>query len=254
MRKGGDAARGEPDACLSVGNYYRKGYGVGMDSAAAFSWYEKAADKKSWEAMLKLSQMCRDGEGVDVDLGAAQEWAKKAIEELMPLAENGLAEAQRGLGDCYLRGWGVEQSNDLAFKWYSEAYDGRDWLGATRLAQCYTEGIGVAQNFEQAKMLLEKAAVRFCGEALNNLGECYENGNLGNEKDSVKAFDYYRKSASEGNAGGLYNVGRCCLNGIGTERNLEQAEMWLKLAAVEKGDFYSYNKKAEELLKEVQNA
>lgn len=253
-QKGRAAARGEPDACLSVGNYYRNGYGVGMDSAAAFSWYEKAAEKKSWKAMLKLSQMCRDGEGVDVDPGAEQKWAVKAVEELTPLAENGLAEAQRGLGDCYLRGWGVEQSNDLAFKWYSEAYDGRDWLGATRLARCYTKGIGVAQDFEQAKMLLEKAAIRFCGEVLNNLGECYENGNLGYEKDSAKAFDYYRKSASEGDAGGLYNVGLCYLNGVGTEKNLEQAEMWLKLAAAEKGDFYSYNKKAEELLKEIQNA
>jgi TPR repeat protein len=225
-----------------------------MDSAAAFSWYEKAAAKKSWEAMLKLASMCRDGEGCTRDLSIAEEWAVQAVEELTPLAENGLAEAQRGLGDCYLRGWGVEQSNDLAFKWYSEAYDGRDWLGATRLARCYAEGLGVAQNFEQAKMLLEKAVVRFCGEALNNLGECYENGNLGYEKDSVKAFDYYRKSASEGNAGGLYNIGRCYLNGIGMEKNLEQAEMWLKLAAAEKGDFYSYNKKAEELLKEIQNA
>ena len=247
-QKGGGAARGVADSCIDVGNYYRCGYGVEVNPKEAYEWFFKAADKKSWAAMLKLASMCRDGEGCSHDLTAAEEWAKKAVAELTPLAENGLAEAQCGLADCYANGWGVETSTETAAKWYGEAYEGRDWLAAGRLARFYASGEGVEQNLDKARELLQKAADRNAGEAEGLLGECYENGAWGFPRDAQKAFEWYRRSASEGDACGLFNVGRCYESGIGVEKDHGKAEMWLRLAAAEKGDFWGYAVKAGEML------
>ena len=249
-KDGGDGMRGMPDACVSVGNYYRCGYGVEADAKIAFGWFEKAAAKKSWEAMLKLASMCRDGEGCTRDLAVAEEWAKKAVAELTPLAENGLAEAQRGFADCHANGWGVEKSPELAAKWYGEAYDGRDWLATGRLARLYASGEGVAQDLGKAVELLTKAAEKEDAEARCHLGECYERGEWGLDTDVAKALELYRQSASEGDAGGLYNLGRCYLEGIGVEKDEEKAWFWLELADAEKGDYWGYALAASQLLKE----
>ena len=66
--------------------------------------------------------------------------------------------------------------------------------------------------------------------------------------DAAKAFELYRQSASEGDAGGLYNLGRCYLEGIGIEKDMDKAQLWLGLAAKEKGDFWGYAAKANEML------
>lgn len=247
-RKGGSASRGEPDACVSVGNLYRLGRGVERNSHSAIEWYEKAADKKSWQAMLYLADMYRTDEGLQVDLDRSNEWAVKAVAELTPLAENGLAKAQRGLADCYANGWGVDKSPKVAAKWYGEAYEGRDWLATGRLARLCASGEGGPQNIAKAVELLAKAAEKESAEARCRLGECYERGEWGLDADVTKAFELYRESASEGDAGGMYNLGRCYLEGIGIEKDKDTARLWLGLASAEKGDFWGYAVKADKML------
>ena len=247
-RKGNHASRGEPRACVSVGNLYRLGKGVERNPHSAIEWYEKAAKKKYWRAMLYLAEMYRTGEGVQVDSDRSNEWVVKAVAELTPLAENGLAKAQCGLADCYANGWGVDKSPEVAAKWYGEAYDGRDWLATGRLARLYASGEGVPQNLVKAVELLAKAAEKENAEARCRLGECYERGELGLDVNVAKSFELYRQSASEGDAGGLYNLGRCYLKGIGVEKDISKAQLWLGLASAEKGDFWGYAVKADELL------
>lgn len=246
--KGGPALRGAPDACVSVGDLYRLGRGIERSPQSAVEWYEKAAEKMSWEAMLALSKMLRVGEGVPIDLEKANEWEVKAVAELTPLAENGQSEAQRGLADCYSNGWGVEKSFKLAAKWYGEACDGRNWLAVGRLARLYAAGEGVEQDIGKAIALLAKAAGKEDAEARCRLGECYEKGEWGMDVDVAKAFELYRQSASEGDAGGLYNLGRCYLNGIGVEKNPEKVRLWLGQAAAERDDFWGYALKAADTL------
>ena len=247
-KEGGDAARGLPGACLNVGDHYRYGYGVAPDPKVALSWYEKAAAKKSWSAMMNIARMLSAGDEIAKDEEAATEWAVKAVAELKPLAENGLAEAQRALADCYATGLGVEKSTEKAGKYYAEAYEGRDWLAAARLARYYASGEGVDRDEKKSLTLLQKAADRNSGEALGLLGQCYENAELGLQGDCNKAFELYRRAASEGNVCGMYNVGRCYENGIGVQRDREKAILWLRTAVSEKGDFWGCSAKAAELL------
>jgi len=250
-QKGGGAARGLADSCVAVGNYYRHGYGVDVDAKTAYDWYVKASDKKSWVAMLKLASMCRSGEVSEVDASDADNWAKKAVQVLRPFAEDGLVDAQRALADCYANGWGVDQSCEEAVAWYVKSYEGRDWLATARLARCYAEGKCVDKDEAKAVLLLKQAAERDEGEALGYLGECYERGELGLAQDTQLAIEYYRRSAADGDACGLYNLGRCYENGIGIDKDHAKAIMWLRLAAAEKGDFGGYDKNAAALLKEL---
>ena len=91
-------------------------------------------------------------------------------------------------------------------------------------------------------------AAKESAEARCRLGECYERGEWGLDADVTKAFELYRESASEGDAGGMYNLGRCYLEGIGIEKDMDTARLWLGLSSAEKGDFWGYAIKADEML------
>ncbi len=251
LREGGAADRGEPNACLSVGDWCRFGYGMAACPKRAFEWFVRAAEKNAWEAMLRLSQMLAIGEGCKRSVGDSREWCKRAVGVLTPLAQNGLASAQRGLADCYARGWCVERSDEKAFELYAGAYEGGDWLAAGRLARMYASGRGVAKDEDKAAELLEKAVARNEGEAECLLGECFENSGWGFETNSTAAVELFRRSASGGDTGGLYNTGRCLAFGIGCAKDRRRAAYWLELAEARHGDFWGYDKKAAVLLKKI---
>ncbi len=256
FRDGGAASRGVADTCVTIGTHYICGFGVKPELDKAIFWFEKAAEKKSWSAMLQLFRIFHDGECCKPDSDKAEYWIQKALAELTPLAENGLGVAQNALAKCYSRGWGVEKSAEMAVKWFSEAYAVGNWNAATRLACCYAAGEGIAQDEAKALELLNRAVVRNNGPAQNRLGECHENGELGLPCDSGKAFELYRSAASNGNVGGLYNVGRCYAFGSGCEKSLDKAVMWLSLAAAEPSDsedLDGYYRKAVELLDSLDN-
>ena len=81
---------------------------------------------------------------------------------LLKRAEDGDAEAQNELGECYYYGKKVEEDRDLAFKWYMMA----------------------------AKQGNPKAQF--------NVGWCYARGK-GTDADNEKAYEWYKKSAEQGN-------------------------------------------------------
>jgi TPR repeat protein len=230
-KEGGDATRGLPDSCFAVGNIYRRGYGVVPDSASAFAWFEKAADKKSWKAMLRLADLLKNGEGCKKNVEAAREWEVKAIAELQPLADNGQAEAQRGLADCYVNAWGVEKSYEMAVRLYADAYECRDWLALGRLSRLYAEGLGVAKDVDKARTMLQLAAEKESSEACGRLGECYEYGELSIAKDHKKAVEWYRKSAAQGYAVAQFILGYCYAEGTGVTQDYAEAVKWFRKSA-----------------------
>ena len=58
-------------------------------------------------------------------------------------------------------------------------------------------------------------------------GLCYHNGD-GVEKDEVKAAQWYRKAAEQGNASAQYNLSVCYFNGKGVERDRAKSAEWYK--------------------------
>ena len=64
----------------------------------------------------------------------------------------------------------------------------------------------------------------------------YQNG-YGVEKDYKKAFEWFFKSAEQGNSFGQYNLGVMYQNGCGVEKDLKKAIEWYFKSA-EQGNFY----------------
>lgn len=81
----------------------------------------------------------------------AVKWYRKA-------AEQGLADAQFSLGDCYLEGEGVTQNMTEAVKWFRKAAEQGLADAQFALGACYQSGTGVTQNIAEAKKWHQKAA------------------------------------------------------------------------------------------------
>ena len=79
-------------------------------------------------------------------------------------------------------------------------------------------GIGTDKNETKAFEWYLKSAENGNAIAQNNLGDCYKNG-IGTDKNETKAFEWYLKSAEDGNSDGQVNLAICYDNGIGTDKN-----------------------------------
>jgi uncharacterized protein len=117
----------------------------------------------------------------------------------LPLANQGNAEAQHGLGNMYANGDGVPQDYGEAVKWDRKAAD---------------QGNAGAQNA---------------------LGDWYEYGwgaTWGIPKDKVEAVEWYRRAAAQGNEWAQYHLGTLYASGHdGVPLDYVLAYMWFNLAA-----------------------
>lgn len=78
---------------------------------------------------------------------------EKAFEYYLESAELGSFEAMEEVGNCYLEGKGVSQSDTDAFKWFSLSQKGKYGYN---LAQCYLKGIGTQKDIEKGIWWLEQ--------------------------------------------------------------------------------------------------
>lgn len=74
------------------------------------------------------------------------------------------------------------------------------------------------------------SAMQGVGEAQNNLGMLYENGQ-GVPKDYAQAFKWYGKAAEQGHAKAQYNLGAMYDNGEGVTQDPIRAANWYRKAA-----------------------
>lgn len=123
--------------------------------------------------------------------------AQKAAECWRRAAEQGDERARLRLAECYEQGKGVPQSYDDALRLYLELADKHDNADAQyRIGRLYAEGRGVPASPEQAVIWYRRAAD--CKlphrEACLALGECYEKG-IGVTASREEAIAWYRIAA-----------------------------------------------------------
>ena len=70
-----------------------------------------------------------------------------------PLAEQGNAAAQAGLGWMYVNGQGVPQDYAQALIWLRKAADQGDAYGQTNLGFMYVNGLGVPQDYAGLRLV-----------------------------------------------------------------------------------------------------
>ena len=114
--------------------------------------------------------------------------------EIKTAAEQGDAEAQFRLGECYYLGDGVEKNCDDALKWYGKAAEQGNARAQCVLGVCYAKGELVNKDYAEAVKWFHKAAMQGHTDAQYNLGTSYRKGE-GVPLDNVKAYAWYNLAA-----------------------------------------------------------
>jgi len=122
----------------------------------------------------------------------------KALEIWRPLAEQGDASAQVGLGILYNHGMGVAQDFAEAMRWYRLAAEQGDADAQEILGLIYSKGEGVAQDYTEALRWYRMAAEQGDANAQANLGVIYVKG-WGVIKDYVSAHMWFNIASANGN-------------------------------------------------------
>lgn len=138
--------------------------------------------------------------GADFDSGFAAYLSgdyKTAFQDWLPLAEQGHADAQFGMGMLYERGEGVPPDPSAAAKWYLKAAEQDHALAQTALASMYERGRGVPQSAHEAAKWYRRAAELGNPQAQFDLGAAYEYGS-GVPADLEQAMAWYQAAAKQG--------------------------------------------------------
>ena len=96
----------------------------------------------------------------NLEEGTAAYYAKdysKARQELLPIAQQGVAQAQRLLGNMHLNGWGVVRDDVAAAKWIQQSAEHGDVAAMRIMASLLVQGRGVEQDFREARKWFRRA-------------------------------------------------------------------------------------------------
>jgi uncharacterized protein len=123
-----------------------------------------------------------------------------ALQEWLPLAKQGNAEAQHHVGMLYLMGLGITNKNrfmatQLGIEWIKRASN---------------------QNYP---------------DALSMMASFFERGEFGFNKDVIEAFKLRKKASETGDGLAIYNLAQSYLNGEGVKPNRDIAMLLFKKAA-----------------------
>lgn len=200
---------------LALGMYYQKGHLLQRDRAKAAAFYKQAvATGETGISALLLARLYDLGQGVPQNHQKARHYSRVVAlrgfdrhleedhwpsfrwgflrdwpaEEMLEAAQNWVGdreewpyELQIELGESYMTGDGVPQSNIMAHHWLSKARDSGAPEADTAYAQCLLSGIcGHAWNLKDrlssAELVLYVPARRGYTPARKTLGRLYADG------------------------------------------------------------------------------
>ena len=175
------------------------------------------------------------------------------------------------LGMCYLRGYGVERSENMAFdcfrtsaeaghpeainniggffrdgivvrknvatatRWFRKSAELGNAYGELNYALALQRGEGVDKDEKLAAEMLSSSARRGNPEAMNAYAMCLYSG-AGVEKDQASAVQWYRRSASYGFPPAMDNLGSCYERGAGVAKDPVLSTVWKVRARAARGD------------------
>lgn len=146
-----------------------------------------------------------------------------ALKEWMPLAENGDAQAQFGIGNILLNG-GADVNQDYveAMKWYRKAAAQGVANASISIAMMYRQGQGVKPNGIKVKYWVGKAAEQGDVQAQSTLQKMMFVPN-----DELTEIGEYKAAAQRGDINAMERLGKVYENGeLGEKQNLKLAQKW----------------------------
>lgn len=247
-----EAKKGNGLAMYDLGRMYLLGLGCDIDESAASSLFRDAlAAFKRMEKTAKnadywqyrIGKLYAYGYGVDQDYAAAATWFEKAVTANNPFAAYSLA-------GQFLRGQGVEQDNDRAFRLYNMAANHSTKPNAYaqyQLGLMWRDGTGTEVDKAVSDSWYTKAYQGFLrieqdmadDKLYYRLGSMNLHG-TGTPVDRSKAKEYFEKAVQLENTDALYGLGKLYLDSSFEEYNTAKAIFYLTRAANENHAFAQY--------------
>ncbi|MBR6888648.1 MAG: sel1 repeat family protein [Selenomonadaceae bacterium] len=153
--------------------------------------------------------------------GAAVDY-ETAAEYYTKAAQAGNVTAQTRLADCYFDGMGVAQNYSEAVKWYTKAARHGDAYAKTFLAICYQNGNGVEANMDTALKLYEEAARAGDALAQFNLSDYYLKDEDASDDEFFTGLKWLKKSAAQNFPPAQTSLGMFYIQGMGVEQNFDK--------------------------------
>lgn len=230
------ALEGDPIVQSGLGSYYssprRENY------PEAKKWFAMAAELGFAPAQTVLASWYMDGFHIEKNTQEGLRLYNLAI-------ESGYVEAMVRLGYHYLRGRDLKQDKKEVFRLFKLAAEqgGKHYL----LGQCYYNGDGVEQNYEEAVKLFNMGikwndSDEYEGDYTSAyyLAECYYYGR-GVERNVEKAAALWEAIAL-GHYGIYEKLADLYSNGIDMDPNYEKAAYWLwEFITNDEGDLVGSN-------------
>lgn len=129
--------------------------------------------------------------------GSAAALDASSTDEINKKAQQGDVNAQYYLGFQYELGLEMEQNNEQAYYWYSQAAKQGDARSQYALGYLYSEGIGVQRDLQQAKEWFEMSSAQDYPEAQYALASFYYNG-MGVEANYDLAKELFGEACDSG--------------------------------------------------------
>lgn len=146
---------------------------------------------------------------------------KKAIPLFLDCALNGRIKALNFLGEIYYYGYGVDVDYNLAFKYLKEAFENELYDDTCLLAKLYYYGLGIKQDKIKAHQILDIGLTNNDIKSILFLGDIRVKSQ--NKDELYLAKFMYEKASLLNSSEGLYKLGLCYENGIGTKKDLDKA-------------------------------
>ena len=244
------AEQGDANAQNNLALMYVNGMGVEKNNEAALQWFQKAAAQghaKAKEMAQRLEQQT-----VNEKLAKAMEAYEAkdyttALQLFTELAMRGDAVAQICLGLMYYSGEGTAKDLNQALLWFQksaaqgdekakkmvERVRGElDDLKFADVVKIYEDAYNSddLEKFESALQTLERAKENGYTNAQRKIEELAQRMYREGISDS-SLFLWLLKAAEWGNIEAQASVGHKYLIGRGTEKNIDEALKWLRLAA-----------------------
>jgi len=140
--------------------------------------------------------VCMNAHSAPLDTGLAALKSghyAEALKILLPLANDGNAQAQRVVGEMCYQGQGMKPDKTAAFKWNELAADSGDMLAQYNMGYLYERGEGTAASSNDAIRFYTKAGLQGYVPAQIKLGDLYVATSRGN------ALYWYRSAMELGN-------------------------------------------------------
>ena len=153
---------------------------------------------------------------------------RTALQEWLPVAQRGDANAQFNVGLLYATGKGVKQDLRQAADWYRKAADQGVGAAEYNLGVMYANGDGVPRDVHEAVKWLQKASDAGIPMGREELANLY--GSKGIENYG-KSFEQYNGAAAKGSPTAQFDLALLYDLGRGTPRNYEEAMKWYRKAA-----------------------